>query len=100
MTGRSKIVTVSINTETLRKPDGLGFRFHEFGAVQEEQTRQCRHCGCHFLHEPGRLRGYCQSCAGPLCGAPACVMHGCTGHFEKKLEQYEAQMREIERRLG
>ncbi len=43
------------------------------GAISEAATRQCVHCGRHWIHRPGSrtIRGYCMSCNGPFCG-PQC----------------------------
>lgn len=39
----------------------------------EVKTVQCVHCGGHWIPRPGSgtVRGWCQSCAGPVCG-PGC----------------------------
>lgn len=38
------------------------------------QTLQCCHCNCHFLNVklPGKERGWCMNCNGPVCTNPAC----------------------------
>ena len=40
----------------------------------EAATLSCCHCGCHWVPVPGsgRVRGYCQNCAGFVCG-PGCA---------------------------
>ena len=40
----------------------------------EAGTLQCVHCGEHWLPRPGSgiERGWCQNCAGPVCG-PGCA---------------------------
>jgi hypothetical protein len=42
--------------------------------LKEIATAQCVHCGGHFPICPnsGIIRGYCQNCAGPVCG-PSCA---------------------------
>lgn len=39
--------------------------------LKEVGTLQCVHCGGQWIPAPGsgRLRGWCQNCAGPVCGA-------------------------------
>lgn len=50
-------------------------------------TAQCVHCGGHFPIRPGsgRVRGWCMSCGGPVCG-PGCA--SCVP-LEQMLENYE-----------
>lgn len=40
----------------------------------ELETRQCRHCGKHWLYQPGsgKRRGFCLKCMGLTCGEPEC----------------------------
>lgn len=42
--------------------------------LAEIATLQCAHCGGHWIPAPGsgRVRGWCQRCAGPVCG-PGCA---------------------------
>lgn len=37
-------------------------------------TRQCAHCGCHWIVRPGSktIRGFCMCCNGFVCG-PLCA---------------------------
>ena len=51
-------------------------------------TKQCVHCGGHFLsvRGSGKIRGWCLSCVGITCGGAECRQ--CIP-FEKKLELYE-----------
>jgi hypothetical protein len=55
-------------------------------------TRQCCHCGNHFImvKGSGRLRGWCMKCHGITCGNIECCP--CIP-FEKKLEEVEAGKR-------
>jgi hypothetical protein len=72
----------------------------EPGAPDEQaQTRQCVHCGMQFIVVPGsgRSRGYCMSCDGITCGAKVKCETECT-HFEKAIEQMEAEARHIDLR--
>lgn len=38
--------------------------------IMEAETLQCVHCGGQWVPRPGSgmIRGYCQNCAGPICG--------------------------------
>lgn len=42
--------------------------------VEVAQTLQCRHCNAHFLNLkiPGKERGWCMNCNGPVCPNAAC----------------------------
>lgn len=42
--------------------------------ILEVDTLQCVHCGGQWFPRPGSgtIRGYCQNCAGPVCG-PGCA---------------------------
>jgi hypothetical protein len=52
------------------------------------QTLQCVHCGGHFpnLKLPGKERGWCMNCHGPVCPNPVC--DACVP-FEQWLENVE-----------
>ena len=41
---------------------------------KEFETRQCVHCGKHWIYRPGSgtKRGFCLKCMGVTCGAEAC----------------------------
>lgn len=58
---------------------------------QTGSTMQCKHCGRHWEYVPGSgvQRGWCQRCAGPLCGNKLCLEH-CLP-FEAQLEYYEGK---------
>ena len=75
---------------TVRKPAGTLVITPEFGPTVERQTMQCKHCGRHWVVEPGsgRSRGWCFNCAGPTCGAERC---------EKVCEAQEKMIERIER---
>lgn len=53
-----------------------------------QDTLQCCHCGGHFPVQPGsgKIRGFCTSCMGPICG-PGCAK--CVP-AEQQLENIEA----------
>ena len=53
-------------------------------------TRQCCHCGGHFLSVKGsgKHRSFCMNCRAVTCGGRRCVDR-CLP-FEKRLELYEA----------
>jgi len=40
----------------------------------EGETRQCAHCGMHWLYVPGSgaRRGFCMKCRGLTCGKTSC----------------------------
>lgn len=44
------------------------------GPVVEHDTKQCMHCGGHFIIRPGSgtRRGWCTSCKGVTCGGANC----------------------------
>jgi len=60
----------------------------------ELETRQCVHCGKHWVYQPGsgRKRGFCLACHGITCGSRVCDEHI---PFEKKVEDYEKGKRLI-----
>lgn len=67
------------------------------GRVTFRDTVQCKHCGCHWTHQPGsgKVRGWCCNCNGPVCG-PQCAE--CLP-FERWLENVEAGRPEKARRI-
>jgi len=44
---------------------------------QVAQTKQCCHCGRHFVSVKGsgKIRGRCMDCKSVTCGFPACDIH-------------------------
>jgi hypothetical protein len=75
----------------LRRPGGEFAEFTEDGKlVREGQTVMCEHCGAHFelVRGSGKRRGYCQHCAGPTCGRPACDT---CDSWERKIARIEQQ---------
>lgn len=56
--------------------------------TQEFETRQCIHCGKHWVYVPGSgtERGWCMRCHGLTCGAQKC----------KNCVPYEAQIEIME----
>ena len=56
----------------------------------EQETRQCIHCGKHWVYQPGsgqvNTRGFCLKCFGMTCGSVECDQ--CIP-FEKWLERQE-----------
>lgn len=71
--------------ESVRQPSGHII----VNGQQAGDTRQCVHCGGHFLmlRGSGRRRGFCTLCHGITCGSPGC--EACVP-AEKRLEQREA----------
>ena len=63
----------------------------ETGRTTGRELLTC--CHCLFTWSPvkgsGRLIGFCQNCAGFVCGRPSCVATGCL-HHEAQLENIEA----------
>lgn len=43
--------------------------------MEEKDTMQCKHCGGHWIVEPGsgNQRGWCLTCNGPTCGKFQCL---------------------------
>ena len=72
---------------TVPRPSGYVVVTSPDGGLEEADTLQCVHCGCHWKMEPGsgKIRGYCHSCAGPICG-PKCKV--CVP-AEQRLENIE-----------
>lgn len=58
---------------------------------------QCIHCGSHWFPCPGsgRVRGFCFSCMGPVCGRKCAV---CVGPWEARMENIEAGRPELQPR--
>ena len=59
----------------------------ESDRVREYATVMCRHCGRHWVPRPGsgRVRGWCQNCAGPVCG-PGCAACVPAGQYLDNIE--------------
>lgn len=59
---------------TARRPGGFIIITSESGPAVEFDTRQCCHCGGHFIVEPGSgtKRGWCYPCGQVTCGREAC----------------------------
>lgn len=64
---------MSDKSHTTLRPNGWTLSTFPDGRNVETDTRQCVHCGRHWIVRPGsgKLRGYCANCNGPFCG-PAC----------------------------
>lgn len=62
----------------------------ETGRNTSRELRTCCHCQYTWTATPGsgRIMGFCQNCAGFVCGRPSCVATGCR-HFEKQIEAME-----------
>jgi len=60
------IFPLAANLTAARDPDAP--------RAYEADTRQCCHCGSHWVHEvgSGKIRGYCMNCGGHVCG-PQCA---------------------------
>jgi hypothetical protein len=58
--------------------------------TQVYETRQCCHCGRHWLYRPGSgtRRGFCMQCTGLTCGDPKC--DPCVP-YEARIELEEGQ---------
>ena len=72
-----------------RKENGTLIITGEFGAPQELATKQCCHCGKHWVTKPGSgaIRGFCPKCDDHVCGDINCVTR--CYPYEKQLEDYE-----------
>ena len=57
------------------KPDGY-IQIVGDGPTVEADTKQCGHCGGHFVivRGSGTRRGWCNYCSAVLCGREACFM--------------------------
>lgn len=62
----------------------------EADRVVETKLKRCVHCSLTWAPHrgSGRLVGWCERCAGDLCGREVCVRRGCV-HFERELELLE-----------
>lgn len=60
----------------------------ETGKTTVTPTKQCAHCGRHWIFVPGsgRRRGWCTRCNGITCGNHDC--HECV-HWRQKIENAE-----------
>ena len=89
-----------MSEHAVRKPSGTLIVTSEFGLPVTRDTLQCRHCGRHWVVEPGsgRSRGWCFNCAGPTCGAERCEKV-CEAQ-EKMVERIEANWRRKQRILN
>lgn len=67
-----------------RLPDGAII----VDGIQIADTKQCCHCGHHFLsiRGSGKTRGWCMKCNAVTCGRPTC--NTCYP-FQKRLADYE-----------
>lgn len=76
--------------QSVRKPAGYTRTTGPFGDVVDCDTLRCEHCGCHWevVAGSGRQRGFCNRCAGYVCGAPEC-MASCVP-VGQRLENVEA----------
>lgn len=73
------------NAEPVAKPSGAIL----LDGRHVADTLQCVHCGRHWVPQAGsgKIRGYCRSCDGPVCG-PSCA--ACVP-FEQMLERIESR---------
>lgn len=64
------------------------------GNTYERETRQCSHCGRHWIFEPGsgKKRGYCYACNGLTCGADEC--NPCYP-YEQRIEDMEKPSKKV-----
>ncbi len=74
---------------TLRKADGYAKVTDVLGNKIEADTKQCCHCGGHFVLQKGsgKLRGWCVKCNALTCGKFECCK---CEPFEAKLEKMES----------
>lgn len=76
----------------------------EKDAAFEGDTLMCKHCGFHWILQPGSgiKRSWCASCAGPLCARHPRCEYPCGGqlHFMKAIERMEAKGRWLACILG
>lgn len=72
---------------TARKPHGYSVTTGP-DKVQEADSLQCCHCGCHWqvVRGSGIKRGFCMKCMQVTCGSPRC--NSCLPQ-EKWVEQVE-----------
>ncbi len=72
----------------LLRPDGFIEITDLDGKITRQETVQCNHCGCHWVHNPGsgKIRGYCSKCNGYFCG-PACAKCVPTEQLLENIEQ-------------
>lgn len=59
---------------TTLRPHGLIVIQNVDGSTFEGETRQCCHCGGHWLIQPGsgKVRGWCGKCSAWFC-SPSCM---------------------------
>lgn len=74
--------------KTLRKSHGHIIIRHEDGSKIQADTKQCCHCGAHFVFVKGSgvLRGFCTKCHDITCGKIDCCK---CEPYEKKIELIE-----------
>lgn len=63
----------------------------DWGDITKTALRRCVHCGYMWavVRGSGKLRGFCTSCMGYVCGRAWCVAHGCV-HEDQALANLEA----------
>ena len=78
-------MTIQPRSTFMSKQDGYIIINTCEGPNIEHDTKQCIHCGGHFIMVKGSgvLRGYCSVCDGLLCGKRHC-MEVCQ-HYKAKL---------------
>lgn len=61
------------------------------GTTTEADTKQCCHCGQHFVWRAGSgtTRGYCTLCSQYTCGDPKCHEHF---PIEERMDLYERDL--------
>lgn len=57
------------------RPDGNIIITGDMGATVERDMKQCVHCGCQWVVQPGsrKQRSWCDWHKGVTCGAPGCM---------------------------
>lgn len=80
---------------SVRSPAGYTKTTGPFGEVVDCDTLSCSHCHGQWevVAGSGKLRGFCNRCAGYVCGRPEC-MNQCLP-FEARLENIEAGRHEL-----
>ncbi len=74
---------------TMRRPDGYAKIVDPSGIKLEADTKQCCHCGGHFIpvKGSGKIRGWCRKCHAMTCGKLECCK---CEPFEEKLKTMES----------
>ena len=79
----------AVKRVTVLRPDGYVSVVGPLELEMEGDTRQCCHCQMHWVVKvgSGKLRGFCRSCMGSVCGKRKCMTECVPA--EKMLEDME-----------